>query len=64
MREIYRKQLVDPTYEFVTPLPPTASRVGGEASFKDGVLADDGAAASIGDLAPAGLRKRPTPKAD
>ena len=47
MRETWRRQQTDPSYQFDTPLPPTAKRVG---TGRPDALED-----SIGELAPKGL---------
>lgn len=47
MRETWRRQQTDPSYQFDTPLPPTAKRVGTD---RPNALED-----SIGELAPKGL---------
>lgn len=53
MREAWRRQKMDPSYTFDTPLPPTAT----PAHMGDGQLAqaETELEASIGDLAPKGL---------
>lgn len=48
MREIWKRQKIDPSYQFDTPLPPTAKR-----SRTD---TPDELESSIGELAPEGLR--------
>jgi fatty acid desaturase len=48
MREIWKRQKIDPSYQFDTPLPPTAKR-----SRTD---TPDKLESSIGELAPEGLR--------
>ena len=50
MREIWRRQETEPTYQFDTPLPETAGRI--RNSDPPHALED-----SIGDLAPVGLQK-------
>lgn len=57
MREIWRQQQIDPSYEFDTPLPETAN-TGGVAVF-GGVPSNAPVTeeASIGDLAPNGLKQ-------
>ena len=54
MREIHRKQQEDPTYQYDTPLPPTAGGAG-KAAKGEALVAED-CGGSIGDLAPGGLR--------
>ena len=49
MREVWRRQKTDPDYQFDTPLPPTAKEVRDDRPDK--------LEASIGDLAPEGLKK-------
>ncbi|MCY3916480.1 MAG: fatty acid desaturase [Chloroflexi bacterium] len=51
MRETWRRQKIDPDYQYDTPLPPTAKIVRDDASEKQ-------LEASIGELAPAGLQER------
>lgn len=48
MRETWKKQKTDPSYQFDTPLPPTAKQVRTDTP--------DELESSIGELAPAGLR--------
>ena len=48
MLEIWNRQLHDPDYQYDTPLPPTA----GSAAHDE----QDNLEASIGELAPSGLR--------
>jgi fatty acid desaturase len=48
MREIWRRQQIDPDYQFNTPLPPTAKTVRTDKPDKS--------ESSIGDLAPDGLK--------
>lgn len=48
MRDTWKRQRTDPSYQFDTPLPPTANTVA--------TGADDDLASSIGELAPEGLR--------
>ena len=52
MRETYRRQLIDCRYEYETPLPNIEPKIAG------GGLEIDELAYGLGDLAPAGLRKR------
>ena len=51
MRETWRRQKIDPDYQFDTPLPATARQARDEAP-------DDRLEGSIGELAPAGLQER------
>ncbi len=51
MRETWRRQKIDPDYQYDTPLPPTATNVRDDAPEKP-------LEASIGELAPAGLQER------
>jgi fatty acid desaturase len=54
MREIWKRQKVDPTYAFDTPLPPTAHPVQtADAAVEDG--ASSPLETTLGDLAPQGL---------
>ncbi len=50
MRETWRRQKIDPDYQYDTPLPATANHARGETP-------DDRLEGSIGELAPAGLRE-------
>ncbi|MCY4061873.1 MAG: fatty acid desaturase [Chloroflexi bacterium] len=50
MRETWRRQTIDPDYQFDTPLPPTAKHAREDAP-------DDRLEGSIGELAPAGLQE-------
>ena len=56
MRAIHARQLDDPNYEYVVPLPATAGRGGAALFNKDGTRraprGDEAEAESIGDLAP------------
>ena len=56
MRTIWHAQQKDPSYEFDTPLPATAGTGGQTVALKAGLVTED-AGASIGDLAPAGLKE-------
>ena len=51
MRETWRRQKIDPDYQYDTPLPPTAKKVRDDAPEKQ-------LETSIGSLAPAGLQER------
>lgn len=51
MRETWRRQKIDPDYQFDTPLPSTATHTREDAP-------DDRLEGSIGELAPAGLQER------
>jgi len=51
MRETWRRQNIDPDYQYDTPLPPTAKNVRDDAAEKQ-------LETSIGELAPAGLQER------
>ena len=51
MRETWRRQKIDPDYQYDTPLPPTAMHAREDAP-------DDRLEGSIGELAPAGLKER------
>jgi len=51
MRETWRRQQIDPDYQYDTPLPPTAKNVRDDAAEKQ-------LETSIGELAPAGLQER------
>ncbi|MDE2777515.1 MAG: fatty acid desaturase [Chloroflexota bacterium] len=51
MRETWRRQKIDPDYQYDTPLPRTAKKVRDDAPEKQ-------LEASIGELAPAGLQER------
>ena len=50
MRETWRRQKIDPDYQYDTPLPPTAMHAREDAP-------DKGLEASIGELAPAGTAR-------
>ena len=52
MRETWRRQKIDPDYQYDTPLPPTAKHVRDDNPEKP-------LEGSIGDLAPAGLQESP-----
>ena len=51
MREVWRRQKIDPDYQFDTPLPETAKQARDDAP-------DERLESSIGELAPAGLKER------
>ena len=51
MREVWRRQKIDPDYQFDTPLPATAKHAREDSP-------DDSLEGSIGELAPAGLQER------
>jgi hypothetical protein len=59
MRMIWHKQQLDPSYEFDTPVPaPSQARAdGGGGSSHDGGLVTEDVGASLGDIAPVGLKQ-------
>lgn len=54
---IWHKQQLDPSYEFDTPVPAPSQADGGGGSSHDGGLVTEDVGASLGDIAPVGLKQ-------